>query len=216
MAVRDMVVRIVVLGLFVTFSFVASVPIAAAQESEKTAAEAEVDAPAPAAPSVPETPLTRLDESRAALTQGLAENLLRQFAAIDSGYGTIRAVENVQMSVGRAVKACTAANPDMETTMTERFEAWKDALRPVIKKARGKIDKMILLQGFAQPSQVRAHLRLFDAAIVYRNEGIVETPVSSKAECEKLLSSMDETQADIIRLMTESLALDKQIQVKGL
>ncbi|MFA7276309.1 MAG: hypothetical protein WC043_05860 [Pseudobdellovibrionaceae bacterium] len=214
MAVRDMVVRIVVLGLFVTFLFVASVPIAAAQESEKTAAEAEVDAPA--APSVPETPLTRLDESRAALTQGLAENLLRQFAAIDSGYGTIRAVENVQMSVGRAVKACTAANPDMETTMTERFEAWKDALRPVIKKARGKIDKMILLQGFAQPSQVRAHLRLFDAAIIYRNEGIVETPVSSKAECEKLLSSMDQTQADIIRLMTESLALDKQIQVKGL
>ncbi len=160
------------------------------------------------------TPVTKLDAATDAMMKGLDDNQLKQFAAIENSNGTIRAIEDVQMSISRAVESCSKSNPDIKEDISAKFEAWKNNLRPVMKQARTKLDKMILLQGFAQPSQVRSYLKTFDEAVVFRNQGIKAVPVTSKEDCEKLQSSMVKTQNDLVNLLTESLALNSDLKVK--
>ena len=161
-----------------------------------------------------ETPVTILDAATDSMMKGLDENHLKQFSAIESSYGTIRAVEDVQMSLSRAVKSCSEANQDMAKPLSDKFELWKADVRPVMKKARTKLDKMILLQGFAQPSQVRSYLKKFDAAVVYRNQGIKSVPVTTKESCEKMQDSMTKTQENLVKLLTDTLNLNSSLKVK--
>jgi hypothetical protein len=161
-----------------------------------------------------ETPLTVLNTATDAMMKGLDDNQLKQFAAIQNSHGTIQSVENVQLSISKAVESCAAANPDIKDDISNHFESWKDAVRPVMKKARTKLDKMILLQGFAQPSQVRAYLKKFDAAVIYRNQNITEVPITKKDDCQKLQDNMGKTQNDLVDLLTEALALNADLKVK--
>lgn len=161
-----------------------------------------------------ENPLAIVEAATADLMKGLDENQTKQFSAINNSYGVIRSVEDVQISISRAVESCSKANPDLKGVMSQRFEAWKEAVRPAVKKARTKLDKMILLQGFAQPSEVRAYLKKFEAAIVYRNQSIKAVPVTAAEDCKKLQSSMDDTQNNLVNLITESLALNEDLKVK--
>ncbi len=160
------------------------------------------------------TPLTELDAATTALMKGLDDNQLRQLGSIQNGHGIIRAVEDVQKSIARAVTSCSKENPDMKDGMSTRFEAWKDSVRPVMKDARKRLDKMILLQSFAQPSEVRAYLKKFDAAVIFRNQGIKAVPVKEKSACAALQKSMDETQGNMAKMLTEALGLDSDIQTK--
>ena len=164
--------------------------------------------------AVPVTPLEKLDAATKDMLKGLDENKAKQFSAISNSYGVIRSVEDVQQTISRAVESCGVANPDLDKPMSDRFESWKEAVRPVMKKARTKLDKMVLLQSFTQPSQVRAYLKKFDDAIVYRNQKLKPTPIHTVADCKKLQSSMDSTQDNLVRLITESLALNEDLKVK--
>ncbi len=159
-----------------------------------------------------ETPVTRLDEATDLMTKGLKDNQMLQFRAIEQAYRTIRAVEDVQMSVGKAVTSCSKANPDIADEMTERMRLWKDSLRPTMKSARNKLDKMILLQDFAQPSSVRKYLKLFDEAVNYRNAGVEAVPVSDKDACLKLKKNMDQTEKSLNTLLKQTLGLDEPLK----
>jgi hypothetical protein len=158
------------------------------------------------------TPIMKLEAKTEEMLKGLDKNKTTQFSAIRNSHGTVRAVENVQSSIARAVKACGKANPDMKGDMDAQFESWKEALRPVMKDARAKLDKMIYLQGFARPSDVRAYLRQFDDAVEWRDAHVRAEPISSKDECEKLTKKMSKTQDDLIDLLKENLALDQQVK----
>ena len=102
----------------------------------------------------------------------------------------------------------------MKDGMSSRFEAWKDAVRPVMKDARKRLDKMILLQSFAQPSEVRAYLKKFDAAVIFRNQGVKAVPVKEKSACEALQKSMDKTQDNMAKMLTEALGLNSDLKTK--
>lgn len=160
------------------------------------------------------TPLDKLNAATDEMMKGLDENQLRQFASIKNAHGIIRAVEDVQQSVLRGVESCTKANPDIADPLNKRFEDWKEVIRPVMKQARARLDKMILLQGFAQPSQVRGYLKKFDAAVVYRNQGVKAVPVTDKSDCQKLQASMDKTQDNLSTLLTDALNLNADLKVK--
>lgn len=165
-------------------------------------------------PSKPieDTPVTRLQSATEEMIAGLDENKLKQFYVIESSYRTIRAVEDVQMSVGRAIASCSKANADSAQSYNDRYAVWKDAVRPVLNKGRDKLDKMVLLQSFTQPSQVRNYLKMFDAAVIYRNQGIKAVPIQDKGECDKLLSNMNDTQDNLTKLLSDTLALDQPLQ----
>ena len=198
-------------GLLALF-LLTTMPVGAALAEEGSVSPA--PAPTASAGALAETPVTRLDAATDALMKDMDENQLRQFGSIQNAYGIIRAVEDVQQSISRAVDSCGNANADMKAPMGERFEAWKEAVRPVMKDARTRLDKMILLQGFAQPSEVRSYLKKFEAAVVYRNQGLTPVAITAKKDCEALLSSMEETKGELTSKLTEALSLDKDIIVK--
>lgn len=159
---------------------------------------------------------SRLDEKTNQLMAELDENQVRQLQAIRNSHGTIRAVENVQTSVKSAVVACGSKNPDIKAAMSSRYDDWRMALRPTVKKAQDRLEKMVLLQSIGKPSEIRAYLKLFDDAAAQSVSGIKSVPITEKAECEKLITTMDKTQKDLIRLMTEQLNLDQDLKHKDL
>ncbi len=161
-----------------------------------------------------DTAQSRLDAATKKLMEGLDKNQALQLAAIRESHGTIKAVENVQASVKKAVESCAAKNPDLKDQINSRHDNWRRALRPSLKQAQGKLEKMILLQSFGKPSEVRKYLRMFDEAVAARDAKVKSVPISEKAECEKLIKSMDKTEADLIRLITKNLALDQPLQQK--
>ncbi|HRK96993.1 MAG TPA: hypothetical protein PLE43_00790 [Alphaproteobacteria bacterium] len=159
-----------------------------------------------------QTPITRLDEATGFMLEGLDDNQILQFRAIEQTYRTVKAVEDVQLSVTRAVDSCSKENPDIKDQMSDRLRSWKDALRPTMKLAYKKLDKMVLLQSFTQPSSVRRYLKMFDEAIFYRNQGIKEIPVTKKESCLKLKDNMDKTEKSLDKLLVETLGLETTLK----
>lgn len=156
-------------------------------------------------------PKTPLEVKTKELLDKLDENEVRQFSAIRSTHGTIRAVENVQESVKFAVNACAQANPDLKDQITSRHDNWRAALRPTLKKAKSKLEKMILLQSYSKPSDVRNYLAMFDKAILDQNKAIKAVPITDKAECQRLIKKMDQTEDELNKLLVESLKLDEPV-----
>ena len=159
---------------------------------------------------------TKLDERTQSLMKDLDKNQLRQLATIRTAHGTIRAVENVQGSVKKAVTACAEKNPGLKIEINDRFDSWKLAIRPTIKKAQSKLEKMILLQSISKPGEMRSYLKLFDDAVKARDAKITAVPVTEEAECKRLIKKMDETEKSLVKLLTESLQLDQPIAQKEL
>lgn len=172
--------------------------------------------PAAAAEGTANPTKEKLDARTKQIMEGLDKNQLRQFAAIRETHGTIKAVENVQASVKSAVASCSENNPDLKDQINSRFDNWRAAIRPTLKKAQSKLEKMILLQSYGKPSEVRGYLKLFDEAVASTQAGIKSVPIKDKAACEDLIDSMDDTEEDLIKLMTESLELDKDLKQKEL
>ncbi len=161
-----------------------------------------------------ETPLVALDNQTKSLLEGLDDAQKNELAAIRNSHGIIRAVEDVQASVQRGVLACGKANADLKDSLDERLSNWRAAIRPVMKQAQTKQEKMILLQNVAKPSVIRSYLKIFDEAVAFRNSAIKEVPVTERKECESLLKSMDGTQENLIKLLRENLALDGTVKIK--
>lgn len=161
-----------------------------------------------------ETPITALEETTSNILKELNENEVKQFSAINNSFGIIRSVEDVQRSISEAVRSCSSAHPDLKAQISTGFESWKETLRPVMREARKKLDKMVLLQSFARPSDVRAYLKKFDQAVIYRNQKLNSVPIQKMDDCQKLESSMKRTQQDLVKLLTETLALDSDIKGK--
>ena len=172
------------------------------------AAKTEAAKPAPAPVSAEE----RLDAKAEEMMKGLDQNQIMQFRAIRTAHGTIRAVEDVRDSLERAVKSCGTANPDMIEAMSARYQSWKNEVLPIVRQGQNRLDKMILSQGFARPSAVRAYLKNFDDMIKQQKSGYTEVPVSSKESCQSLEKNMDSSQRVMGRLIIETLGLDKELK----
>jgi hypothetical protein len=160
------------------------------------------------------TPIQKLDDRAVALLDKKNENQIKQFDAIRAAHGIIKAVENVQSSLVRAVKSCGTQNPDMKEALETRLSDWRLSVRPSIQQGKSRLEKMILLQDIAKPSEVRAYLKAFDEAIAYRDKNIASVPVSDKKSCEKMLKEMDKSEKDLPKLLIENLGLDKDLNVK--
>lgn len=162
----------------------------------------------------PENPIQILKDRTDVILKDLDENQTRQFQAIRASYGTIRGVQDVRALLLRAVKACTEKNPELKDRLETRFANWTDTVDPVIRQGENRLDKMILLQSYAKPSEVRAYLQVFDEAVIWRTENAKTVPVSDKNGCEKMIQSMDSTQTELPELLTKTLKLDKPLIIQ--
>lgn len=178
------------------------------------ATESPPAAKAPAGSSPSAIAAAKLDERGKKLMDVMDENQTLQFASIRTSYGTIRSVQNVQQSIDKAVTACGEVNPGIKDTMDDGFENWRMYIRPTMRKAESKLEKMIMLQTFARPSEVRSYLKLFDDAVAARDAEVKKEPIVNKEECIKLLKRMADTQEKMVSLLNKTLYLDKPIKQK--
>ncbi len=143
----------------------------------------------------------KLDE----FTQGFNEHERSHFLSIYSSYNLISVVEIVREDVETAIEKCADVNPDMEDALEERYEAWDDAIEPIMEEAESSLDNMIKVQDYASRGDIED---FFDLVEMYREEktqDIDKMPVTTPEACEHLRSKMDETQENLTKLLRSTL-----------
>lgn len=129
----------------------------------------------------------------------------RHFSVLYGNYNLIKVVETVRDDVEMAVEACGEANPDMEEPLETRFDVWKDAVKPVLKEADANVNNMILAQDYSKPRDIKKFLKKIDKARDEQDDRVKKVPVTSVEACQSLLEKMDETEANMVRLLEMTL-----------
>ncbi len=141
----------------------------------------------------------------------LDETAQRHFSVLQGNYNLIKVVETVRDSVDEAVDGCGDANPDLKEPLDTRFDEWKDAIKPVMKEADANVKNMILAQEYAKPKDIRKFLKLIDKARKNHEKGVEKVPVVTPEACQSLLEKMDDTQANMVKLLKATLVSLPQV-----
>lgn len=154
------------------------------------------------------TPVSEYAQEVKDLVESLNEEQAKKYTLIRHTHGVIRSVQSVEKHVAKAVKACKGNHKELGKNIESRFNEWKVAIHPVIKSGEDRLEKLILLQDYAKPSDVKQHLENYDKAALYGEKLMDLKPASDKESCNKLLKSMDKTQPDLIRLLKENIGVE--------
>lgn len=139
------------------------------------------------------------------LLEDLPEINQKHFMTLYHTHNIVSVVKTVRHDIGKAVEACGENNPDLADKMTTRFTQWKDKTASILVEAEGNINNMIIAQDYAQPQEITAILNLANEVRAKGEASLNKVPVSTKAACEKLYTTMKKTQKDVINMMRETL-----------
>lgn len=159
-----------------------------------------------AASPAPET--SALEEWRNAenaLMKPLNARDQEKLSIIHNKYSIIRVIDIVKKDIGTVVGLCGQKNPSMKDKINARFDAWKGNVEPILKDASKLLEKDISAQKGAAPSDIRAVLKLNDAAYEEGNRSVVKKFVTSEDACNALIDSMDRTENEMISLLEQTL-----------
>ena len=148
-----------------------------------------------------------LSAQESALIQGASAAGVDQFHKIQAAHGTLRAVEDVQAALARGVASCAKHNKEQGFAMQNQFQAWKNAVLPVVRQGQNRLDKMVLTQGFAKPTAVRDYLTAYTAFVTAQKGSVVDVPVSDPTACQAMMDQMDQTQKTMAAMIRETLGL---------
>jgi hypothetical protein len=155
--------------------------------------------------------IKELDQRTKQILSQLNAQETRQFAAIRDAHGIVQSVAYVEQRLKKAVQSCRQSHKDLVPTLDKSMQGWTQEVSPVMQQARQRLDKMIMLQNYSTPKEIRAFLRLFDQAVEERNKDIKIIPISSKGECQDLIKSLDKTKKDLPKLLIENLRLNQKL-----
>jgi hypothetical protein len=173
-----------------------------AADEKKQAAEAQAKS----------TPITEWVAAENKLIDTLSQKDKEAFYVMRNKHGILRSVRVVSRDVGKAVKACGKANPDMKKTMDGRFTDWKNAVHPILDTAEKFLNEEIDAQKVVFPSDFRYILKMNDKAFEFSEKQIEKEPVTSAEACRSLLDSMDRTEDDLIELLQDALLPEEVIR----
>jgi hypothetical protein len=166
-------------------------------------------------PAVAENPaLKKWIDAENALIDPLSNKDKESFLILRNKYSIIRVVGIVERDIGEAVKSCGKKNPDMKEKMDSRFKQWQGAVNPIIDTAKKTFEKDINNQKLVDPKEAKKVLKLNDEAYEYSEKQITKLPVSTKEACEGLLSSMNRTEDNMIKLLQKTLLPESAIRAE--
>lgn len=139
------------------------------------------------------------------LTSNLSDENKQHFFTIYQSHNVIGAVKTVRSSVDKGVESCADNNPKLADDITARFDAWENAINPIIKDAEAQVENMVIAQNYAKPARITSFLRDVDKVRAKNNNSIEKVPVTTEKACESLLTSMDNTQAELSKMLRELL-----------
>lgn len=151
------------------------------------------------------TPIDTLRDYTISLIDGMDESQLRYIYEIRLRHGYQRATQVVRRDVGAAVDQCARAHPAMKADMTGAYDAWKQAVDPLMKDSQAALKKTVSDQKFVAAEKIDRLLGLVDKAGEYTEKQNPKTIITTEEACTKLLNSMSDTRENIARLLRESL-----------
>lgn len=163
----------------------------------------------------PMTPVTKWMAAESAVVAKLSDEERDYYFILRNKYGLIRALRIVRDDVGRAVQECGLANPDMQDRMNVRYDAWRDSVDPILRDADRFLNAEIKTQKMVSRRTFNKMTELNDEAYDFQKSAIEKNVNTSAGSCERLLASMDRTEEDMLRLMSEILLPVEQIQEQG-
>lgn len=162
--------------------------------------------------SKPETPITKWMAAESAVVAELDTQGKETYFILRNKFGLIRAIRIVKRDVGNAVQECGQANPDMQDTMTKRYEAWTNAVDPILKTADAYLKQEIKHQEIVDGDVMDEMLELNDEAYEFQENAIEKRVVTTADACTQLLQSMDRTEEDMLNLMQQVLLPESVIR----
>ncbi len=155
-----------------------------------------------------QTPQEALEILEQKMTKSLDKQGQEQFKKIQVAHGTIRAVQDVQNALDRAVESCGQKNIDLGAAIKTSFQEWKNEVLPVVRQGKNRLDKMILTHQSLKPEQIRAYLKDFDQLINTQKKDVVEVSISDASACRAIAEQMKTTRVAMRRMISETLGLN--------
>ena len=149
----------------------------------------------------------QLDARLAALSQDLTPAQAQHFWSLYTSANITQSVRVVQGDTRRAVEACSAEHSPMKTDLLNRFLEWEEAVGPALTEAQGQVQNMITVQGYADAQDLKALLTLAEQtrAQTQGAQSKSKEIVTTQSACERLLSTMNDTQTQMVALLRSTL-----------
>lgn len=211
--------------LFTAILALAAVPAAAQDKAKETPKqETAKDAPAPAEKSVSVLkkeqapkhggPVQKWLDAENALIDPLSARDKESFLLLREKYSIIKTIGIAEGDIGEAVKSCGKANPEMKDNMEDRFKQWQNAVNPIIDTAKKQFDKDLAAQKIVNVKEAKNVLKLQDEAYAHNEKMTTKQYSTQKEHCEALLTSMDQTEDQMIKLLEQTLLPESVIRQK--
>lgn len=139
--------------------------------------------------------LTKLDTQQA-----------QHFMIIIANYNIIGTVKAVEEDVQNAAHACSENNSSMADTISTRFGEWKKAISSHMVEAEANVQNMVIAQDYAPKAEFDNIFSMIEDVRAYNSSRFEKTPVTTPAGCEFMLSKLEETQKNMISLLSATLA----------
>ena len=146
-----------------------------------------------------------LQERLNSVMNTLDQAQLTHFMVMYTNYNMFSVVKAVREDVGGAVGGCAKNNPDMADELNNRFARWEGSVGSSMKEVDDNIKSMSLAQDYISQNDLSAIFGMVDETRALNSSQFEKTPVTTPEACEFMMSKMDETQENMIRLLSGTL-----------
>lgn len=153
----------------------------------------------------PSKEVQALNKAVADLTMPLDGTKRAHFFMLYNNHNLISTVKRVKGDVSNAIDSCSKENPDMETALRDRYAQWQEAVDEQLTSAEANVENMIIAQNYAEEKDIRSITKQADDLREETMRQVERVPVTTKEACDYLLNKMDETQANLVKLLKSTL-----------
>ncbi len=135
----------------------------------------------------------------------LDEAELTHFMVMFTNYNMYSVVKAVREDIKNAIDGCSKNNPEMEEDLRSKFATWDTNVGDSMKEVDANIKSMGLAQDYISQNELAMIYGLVDETRSKNSSQFEKTPVTTPEACEFMISKMDETQENMIRLLSATL-----------
>ena len=146
-----------------------------------------------------------LQDRMSGIMKGLDEAELTHFMVMFTNYNMYSVVKAVRNDISNAVDGCSKNNPEMEEDLRAKFTKWDTNVGGSMKEVDSNIKSMALAQDYISQNELNLIYGLVDETRALNSSQFEKTPVTTPEACEFMISKMDETQENMIRLLSATM-----------
>tara|TARA_R110001592_G_scaffold29350_10_gene106660 strand:- start:39200 stop:39820 length:621 start_codon:yes stop_codon:yes gene_type:complete len=135
----------------------------------------------------------------------LDEADLTHFMVMYTNYTMYSMVKAVRDDVSGAVSGCAENNPEMADDLNSKFSKWDKNVGDSMKQVDSNIKSLGLAQNYITQNELGMIYDLVDETRAVNSSQFEKTPVTTSEACEFMMSKMDETQENMVRLLAATM-----------